>query len=67
VNQFQQSTNENGKSDFELEVDLMEKRAKRARVYAKMRDVHQQRKAQGLPSNIILPHHSGQKKWDSRN
>ena len=52
VNQLQTSAKENGKSDFELEMDLADKRAKRARANMKMRLAHAERKRLGLPSNI---------------
>ncbi|BDD87030.1 hypothetical protein [Desulfofustis limnaeus] len=64
--QFNMSLREYGKSDFELEMDLQQKRAKRDRAMAKMYAVDQQRKALGLPSTIKLNPHSGQKPWPTK-
>ena len=50
--QLKTSSKEYDKSDFELEIDLMKKRAKRDRMKDKMHKTHLQRKLLGHPSNI---------------
>ncbi len=50
--QFDTLSNELGKSDFEVEIDLLNKRAKISKARTKMHKVHLHRKLMGHPSNI---------------
>ena len=58
LNQFNKCSKENGKSDFELEIDLMTKRAKINRIKSKMHRTHLERKLRGLPSTIKPEYYS---------
>lgn len=49
-----------GKGDFELEADLVAKRAKSNRIRTKMRLTHESRIAHGFPSNIKPEYYGGQ-------
>jgi hypothetical protein len=50
--QFDKYSEETGKSDLEVEIDLMTKRAKTNKTKSKMHRAHIQRKLFGFPSNI---------------
>lgn len=62
---FKEYSQVSGKNDFELNIDILTKRAKHHKAKKKMLDVHKQRTDHGLPCNLPIDSLKleGQEKW----